>query len=314
MNSRFSFALIGLFVLMLTGVFVGVVLWLSGGTAQKTYETYVAFMRESVSGLSTNSSVKYLGVEVGKVRAVELDPENPERVRLLLAIEPHVPIKQDTVAILSTQGLTGLTHVELTGSTKESPPLRAQPGQRYPEIPTRPSVFERLEAAVPELLSELQAFAANSNRVAEQITSLLDSSNLRKATAILDNVEQLTAALSSQVSSVSAILQDTATVSQNTAQASRNVPALIERASGALGAVEEAATSIAKVTGEFERLAADSERGLQVVAQETLPQLNTTLLEMQQLAEALRRFTQDLKNSPEMLLYGRPPRPPGPGE
>ena len=314
MNSRFSFALIGLFVLILTGVFVGVTLWLSAGTTQKTYETYVAYMRESVSGLGANSSVKYLGVEVGKVRSVALDPDSPERVRLLLQIEPYVPIKQDTVAVLSTQGLTGLTHVELTGSTKEAPPLRAAPGERYPEISTRPSVFARLEATLPEILSELQTFAANSNRVAERITNLLDASNLRKATAILESVEQLTATLSTQVSSVSAILRDVATVSQNAARASQDTPVLIERASGALGAVQEAARSIDRVAGEFERLAADSERELQVVTRETLPQLNTTLFEMQQLAEALRRFTQDLKNSPEMLLYGRQERPPGPGE
>ncbi|NIR31381.1 MAG: MCE family protein [Gammaproteobacteria bacterium] len=314
MNSRFSFALIGLFVLVLTGVFVGVVLWLSAGTTQKTYETYVAFMRESVSGLGENSSVKYLGVEVGKVRKIELDRDNPERVRLLLQIEPHVPIKEDTVAVLSTKGLTGLTHVELTGSTKDAPPLRARPGQPYRVIATRPSLFTRLEDSVPELLSELQAFAANGNQVAKQLADLLDSSNLQKTAAILESVEQLTADLSTQVSSVSAILRDATTVSQNAARASHHVPALIQRASGALEAVQEAADSIGRVTSEYERLAADSQRELHAVGRETLPQLNATLLEMQQLADALRRFTQDLEQSPGMLLYGRPARPPGPGE
>lgn len=314
MNSRFSFSLIGLFVLILTGIFVGVVLWLSAGPTQKSYETYVAYMRDSVSGLGPNAPVKYLGVEVGKVRDIALDPDNPERVRLLLQIEPSVPIKEDTVALLSTQGLTGITHVELTGSTRASAPLRARPGRRYPEIETRPSVFTRLETAVPELISQLQAVAVNSSEVAKRLGELLDASNIQATSRTLRNMEQLTASLAAQVSDLSAILGNVSRVSGDAARVTQEIPTLIERVNRALGAVEQAASSIDRVAGEVKELTAESQRELRVVAREALPRFNATMEEMQQLADTLRRFAQDLKQSPEMLLYGRPQRSPGPGE
>lgn len=55
---------------------------------------------------------------------IALDREDPQRVRLVLAIERGVPIKQDTVAILGVQGLTGIAFLDLEGdpgSRRSSP-------------------------------------------------------------------------------------------------------------------------------------------------------------------------------------------------
>ena len=41
--------------------------------------------------MNVNAPVKYNGVDVGKVRAISLDPANPERVQLLFAIERGTP-------------------------------------------------------------------------------------------------------------------------------------------------------------------------------------------------------------------------------
>ena len=96
------------------------VLWLaSGGALQKKYDLYLAIEDESVAGLNLNAPVKFNGVDVGKVRDIQLDPANPERVRLMFAIERGTPIKEDTVAVLKTQGLTGIAYVELSGGARD---------------------------------------------------------------------------------------------------------------------------------------------------------------------------------------------------
>jgi phospholipid/cholesterol/gamma-HCH transport system substrate-binding protein len=61
-------------------------------------------MEESVSGLYVNAPVKFRGVEVGRVNALGLRPDNPQQVRITLAIESGVPITVDTVATLAFQG------------------------------------------------------------------------------------------------------------------------------------------------------------------------------------------------------------------
>src|SRR6185369_14184257 len=138
-ETKVHYPLVGLFVLVHSTVLIGIVLWLaSGGAFRQKYDTYLAIEDESVAGLSLNAPVKYNGVDVGKVREIRLDTDNPERVRLLFAIERGTPIKEDTVAVLKIQGLTGIAYVELSGGARESPPLRASAQSPYPVIRTKP--------------------------------------------------------------------------------------------------------------------------------------------------------------------------------
>ena len=142
METKVNYTLVGGFVLLLGALMVGVVLWLaSGGAFKKSYDLYMALEDESVAGLNLNAPVKYSGVDVGKVQEIHLDPANPERVILIFAIERDTPIKEDTVAVLKTQGLTGIAYVELSGGTRNSPPLGTLPGNEYPIIRTAPSLL-----------------------------------------------------------------------------------------------------------------------------------------------------------------------------
>ena len=112
METKVSFVAVGAFVLGLGAVLVIGVLWLaSGGAWQKDYGTFLAVANESVAGLNLNAPVKYNGVDVGKVQGIDLDRANPERVILRFAIEDGTPIKEDTIAMLKTQGLTGIIGV-----------------------------------------------------------------------------------------------------------------------------------------------------------------------------------------------------------
>jgi phospholipid/cholesterol/gamma-HCH transport system substrate-binding protein len=51
-----------------------------------------------------------------------------------MEIERGAPVKVDTVAILRTQGLTGIGYIELTKGLQDSPPLLARPGDKYPVV------------------------------------------------------------------------------------------------------------------------------------------------------------------------------------
>ena len=102
-------------------------LWLSSGKYyRKSYDTYQTYMTESVSGLNLNAPVRYRGVDVGRVRKIALAPGNVEQVQVTLDIERGTPVKEDTVAMLQTQGLTGIAYVELTAGHRESAPLRRE--------------------------------------------------------------------------------------------------------------------------------------------------------------------------------------------
>jgi phospholipid/cholesterol/gamma-HCH transport system substrate-binding protein len=112
MNTKVNYVVVGAFVVVLGAAVLAIVLWLGKSDYRGVYDRYYAYMQESVAGLSVNSTVKYRGVDVGRVKDIVLNPENPQEVRLTLDILHATPIKIDTVAVLETQGLTGLATVK----------------------------------------------------------------------------------------------------------------------------------------------------------------------------------------------------------
>ncbi|MCS6896850.1 MAG: MlaD family protein, partial [Nitrospira sp.] len=180
MEPKVNYILVGSFVAILGAAALIGVLWLGKMDYRGAYDRYEAYFRESVAGLSEDSTVKYRGVDVGRVRSISLNPDNPEEVRLILDIARGTPIKTDTVAVLETQGLTGLATINLTGGSRDAPPLVAQEGQPYPVIKTGPSpLFFRLDEAISRLLSDkgLTNLLASLESLAKGASETLDEEN-----------------------------------------------------------------------------------------------------------------------------------------
>ena len=138
MEPKVNYAVVGAFVVLLGVTILGAILWLGKTDYRGIYDRYYVYTRESVAGLSVDSTVKYRGVDVGRVKEVILNPENTEEVRVTLDIVGGTPIKIDTKAVLVTQGLTGLVTLNLTGGSREAPPLTPVAGQAYPVITSVP--------------------------------------------------------------------------------------------------------------------------------------------------------------------------------
>lgn len=201
MESKVNYTWVGLFVVVLGLSLIVIAFWLSSGFTEKHYKTYRAYMNESVTGLSENASVKYNGVDVGVVRKVSLNPSNPSQVRLTLDIEEKIPISEDTTATLMSQGLTGISFVNLTGGSPKSPPLTAKPGQRYPVIKTVPSLLLRLDKIVRDLSDSFSG-------ISKDIRSVLDEENRKEFKSLLKNLTTVSNTLAKQAAPAMVDIQD----------------------------------------------------------------------------------------------------------
>lgn len=172
MESKTNYTIVGIAVVLLLFSFIATALWLSEGFNHKTYHDYVVYMEEPVSGLSEGSLVKYNGVKVGVVDSISLS-ENPQWVKLLLKIEDDVPVTVSTVANLIPQGITGVTILGLSVTSSDLTPLKAKPGEPYPVIPYRPSLFNQIETTINELNKNLKEFISPEN--SENFKLILDN-------------------------------------------------------------------------------------------------------------------------------------------
>lgn len=295
-------------MLVLGAALIAGVLWLaSGGAFQKKYDLYLAIMDESVSGLNMNAPVKYNGVEVGKVRGIQLDAANPDRVRLKFAIERGTPIKEDTVAVLKTQGLTGIAYVELAGGTRESPPLLATGEDDYPVIRTKPSLSARLENVLTTVLAKL-------DRTTSNIDAILSNENRLAFSSALADIAVVTRTFAARKDTIDAGITSAARTFDNSARVAAQLGPVIDRVGRGADAVEKMGVETAAASQSASKTITAVGTDVQRITAETLPELDRLLGELNVLSASLRRLSAQTERSPNSLVFGRSPVPDGPGE
>lgn len=303
-----NYAIVGAFVLVLGTMMVVAVLWLaSGGAFQKKYDLYLAIEDESVAGLNLNAPVKYNGVDVGKVRQIRLDPGNPERVNLLFAIERGTPIKEDTVAVLKIQGLTGIAYVELSGGARNAPPLRATAGSKYPVIRTKPSLSARLENVLTTVLAKLDSTSNNIN-------AILSTENQAAFRSALADIATVAHTIAARKDSLDAGIANAARTFENASRATAQIRPVIERIGRSADAIEKMGNEVARTSAGAGKTVNSVGADVKRFTAETLPELERLLGELSVLSTSVRRLAEQTERNPASLLFGRRPVPEGPGE
>ena len=308
METKVNFALVGIFVLVFGTALIGGVLWLSSGKYYaQSYATYRTYMSESVAGLNLNAPVKYRGVDVGLVRSIALNPANMEEVQLTLAISRGTPVKEDTIAILQTQGLTGIAYVELTAGRKDSPPLTARAGEEYPVIRSGPSLLTRLDTAVTALM-------ANLTRATDNFNALLDESNRREIASTLHDLATVSRTLAARSPAIDKGLADAARTMENAAKFTDDLPRLVQRIERSADRLDNMADAVARAGGDASQTLDSTRTDLQQFTSEGLPEVRELVAELRELTSTLRRVGGDVERNPSTLVWGRQPGKRGPGE
>lgn len=320
MEPKVNYVLVGAFVAILGAVVLIGVLWLGKADYRGIYDRYEAYFRESVAGLSVDSTVKYRGVDVGRVKDIALNPDNPEEVKLTLDIARGTPVKTDTIAVLVTQGLTGLATINLAGGSREAPRLEVSEGQVYPVIKTGPSLFFRLDEAISRLLSEkgLSKLLADLDLAAKGAADALDDENrtaLKRTITDLSDVVHSVAAHRAQIEAgLNGAAQSANNLVKVTAALNEEVPVLLARINKSATALNTMTEELAETSKAVRSVVSDNRPELEQFSRHTLPEAGALVVELRQLAGALGRVARDLEREPSSLVFGKTPPPRGPGE
>ena len=320
MEPKVNYTLVGLFIALLGGASITGVLWLSRTDYRGVYDRYYTFLAESVSGLSRDSYVKYQGVEVGRVKEIALDPKNPEQVRLALDLVRGTPVKEDTVAVLDTQGLTGITTVNLRGGSRASPLLKAKPGEHYPVIKSQPSFYAQLSQNMSRLMGNEQvpALLASLNSLTQDARSLLDAqsrADLKRTLAALAQVTQAVALHRAELAS--SIAQSEAAVNRFAALGKKlddQLPDLLEQASANLRSLQNMTDEVGRTGAVLTSTVDGSRSDIAHFTGQTLAETGLLVAEVRQLTATLQRLASELEREPSALIFGRAPPVRGPGE
>jgi phospholipid/cholesterol/gamma-HCH transport system substrate-binding protein len=174
-------------------------------------------------------------------------------------------------------------------------------------IRTKPSLAARLENVLTTVLGKL-------DRTSTNIDAFLSEANQRSLSAALADIAQVSHVVASRSRQLDAGIVAAAKTADNTARASAQIGPVIERVGRSADALQQFGAEAAQASADAGRTVDRVGAGLLRVADETLPELQRLLGELDALAGSLRRLSDQTERNPSGLLFGHSPTADGPGE
>lgn len=240
METRANFILIGAFTLAGILGTLGFLVWLANVQLDRQY-AYYGILFGDVSGLDASGDVFFNGIRVGKVIERRIYLPDPSKVYVDVEVDAATPVRADTVAQLSSSGVTGVSFISLSNSGLAAPPLETGPDD-VPIIPSRASSLQQLVDTAPDILTE-------AKRLLEDMRKIAGPENVGHVTSILRNVDNASARLDVALADISAITTIASDATAKIFALAGRLDMMMAAANQTLGNADRA---LASATGAFD--------------------------------------------------------------
>lgn len=316
MARKTSKLVIGLFVILGILIGVGAMVWVGASKYFQKGATYVTYFDESVQGLQMDSSVKYLGVEVGRVAKIRLAPDD-RLIEVVMKIDMKGNLEWDTVAELKAVGLTGLVFIELDRKEPGEPDLspRISFESDFPVIPSRPSEIKKLLAAVNDIVEKIKQI--DTKGISDQIKSATKEIETFVSGIKLDKIIGRAESTLTHLDHIAAKVEDALAAGKleevlvevkKTLVDAQNLIAEINHEVRSLNLSQ----TVESTAGHLDHTITKINRSVESVAKRAYAienDLKATSENLKRSSENLERLIERIHDSPSDLLFGQTPPP-----
>jgi phospholipid/cholesterol/gamma-HCH transport system substrate-binding protein len=301
METRANHLVIGGFVLLMVGAAFAFVYWLENymnGGASRQY--YVEF-NGSVQGLGEAGGVLFNGLRVGSVKSLSIMPQDTRKIRAVIAVANTTPIRENSRARISQQGLAGWVALEITPGTPDSPFLEAKPGEALPVI------MADLGGGAGSVMSAVPEALGNANALFVRLNELVaNNQDLVNRTA--KDIESFTAMLDGKKDDISTVIKDAKELSGrfNTLadKLEKAVGQVTDGDDSVVAQVQQTVTSFRQLSQKLDKSLGDQADGLTQQARRSMREFENFMRDGRRMAESLDRVLQKVENNPSSLLFG----------
>jgi phospholipid/cholesterol/gamma-HCH transport system substrate-binding protein len=306
METRSNHILVGSVVLAMIVAVVLFVVWLAqaAGDQDKKYDIFF----KGVEGLANGSVVTFSGVPVGQVESINLQPADPEHIRVRITTDDDTPVPIGTTATIKGVGFTGVSQIQL------DPPARKD-GQRQPAgelvcpkqnpervCPYGVPVIPTKAGGLGELLSSAPELIENVTKLTARLTDLLSDRNQNSIAAILANVQVISKNLAERSDEIAATMADARIAIRQTGDAVEQIGQLADTSDQLLQrdarplindlrqTVRAAETSM----HSLDAAVGDARPGLQAFSKQTIPEIGQLVRDLREMSDALSAVAQRL--------------------
>lgn len=249
-------------------------------------QPYMIATNLSIPGLNPQATVRFRGLDVGKVTNIAFNKDDPGEILIYFEVKEDTPMTESTYATLTYQGVTGIASIELDDD--ESSDTRLVTSAEKPaHIELRSSLLNELQQRGLDILKQVQS-------VSTQLTVLFDEKNRETMVRTFENISKAAAAWEK----VGKQLEPTVNQLPETAMEARKTIISINEASQDVKKLSEKANALMESDVD-----SDTVQRLDSLAEDA----KTTLYNV-------NKVLQQYKQRPSGLLFGAKGPAPGPGE
>ena len=295
-----NYTAVGAFMILLAAMAGLFVYWYSDSREHRDYVRYEIYFQGSVSGLAVGSQVRYLGVDVGRVVRIRVDPRAADRVQVLADIDAAAPVSERTLAQLSLQGVTGLLFVDLQQSKPGADVIPHVLSEKFPVINSVRSDFDVFLATMPDV-------AGRARELLARLQVLLSPENTAAVSSTLANLKASTDGLPATMKQVGLLVAELRT----TADETRGFVQNLQGAANVLGPdlaksvekLRDTTENVAAMSAKLDQMAAENRSDLRAFTRDSLPEVDRTLREARAAADEVRALMHQLSEDPSRVLY-----------
>ena len=310
MEREANYLAVGSFVVLVLVVGALFIYWYQGANERhRNFRRYEVYFDGSVSGLSDGGPVRYLGVDVGRVETIQVDPRSANRVRVIADIEANTPISSRTVAQLSLQGITGVMYIDLRQLSPQDSGRRLLadvPSERFPVIPSVHSDLDLFLGSLPELADRL-------NDLLDRGESLLSQENVNALGQAMKHLDQATAGLPQSARNLQQLLDSARGTVEQMRLLVDNLHDASQTASvDVVAAVQQlrvTSNNLASASARLDAFVAHNGDQVSGLVSDAVPQLESLLRDSRSTIAQINELARTLRENPSRLLYQ--PKPAG---
>ncbi len=313
------YTVIGTVVLALVAATIVGFLWLNRTGRGADFRFYtVYFEHQSLDGLQVGAAVNMRGIPVGRVEGVSIQPDNINRVRVIVRVARETPVRENTKASVSRNFVTGIARIRLETPSPPGPELtRRGRGESYPVNPEGQSGMDQITDSATRL-------AASTDEALGRINRLVGPENQQVFAELLVNLRDLAKGLNARLSTLDRTAAGLDRSLASLRQTSDRIGLVVQRlGDSAEPLTREAQAALRELTQTTRTLdhalqtlekdgAALLQRGDAALDIGTL-ELRATAQELRSSAERIAR-TVDRPQDPKAALLGPGEQQLGPGE
>tara|TARA_R110001599_G_scaffold64023_4_gene179364 strand:+ start:41343 stop:42257 length:915 start_codon:yes stop_codon:yes gene_type:complete len=296
MENKSHALMAGIFTIVLVIAGVLIALWFNRDRVERVpYEIATTL---SIPGLNPQASVRYRGLDVGRVDKILFDPKKAGRILIKFSVAKNTPITHSTFATLGYQGVTGIAYVQLDDND-ENPKLLPSSDKNLARIELRPGLLDTLQMRGLEIMKQTEEVMTRMN------TMLSDGNQKSILKAFSD---------------VSAAADEVRTAANQMTPTLKKLPALADQTNQAVASFEKLSNNLNALTvrlnatnGPIDNIN-DAAEKVGSAANLLEFQLTPLLGETQHTMRTLNRTLDNFNQRPQSILFGAGSAQPGPGE